>query len=208
MKIIAGLGNPGQKYELTRHNAGFLILDYFAHVNNLMFRPGKGDYYYAKGKIRQNEFMLVKPITYMNNSGLAVLEVIESIPEFKIEDLLVVYDDFQIPLGTIRIRTGGSDGGHNGISSIIYHLNTLDFPRMRAGTGTGEVMKKDDFVEFVLSNFSDEEMKKFKKMLPNYKDCIDSFLSNDLKIVMNNYNKNFLEPDNTGEKENNTTGNN
>ncbi|MCI0472379.1 MAG: aminoacyl-tRNA hydrolase [Ignavibacteria bacterium] len=193
MKIIAGLGNPGQKYELTRHNAGFMILEYFAHVNNLTFRPGKGDYYYAAGKIRQTEFMLVKPTTYMNNSGLAVLDITESIPEFNLEDLLVVYDDFQLPLGTIRVRKEGSDGGHNGLESIIYHLNTMDFPRMRVGIGTGEVMKKDDFVDFVLSNFTDEEMTCFKEMMPVYKSCIKDFLSEDIKIVMNRYNKNFLK---------------
>jgi PTH1 family peptidyl-tRNA hydrolase len=201
MKIIAGLGNPGQKYEITRHNAGFLILDSFAQANNLTFKPGKGDYYFAKGKISRTEFMLLKPTTYMNNSGLAVLEAVESIPEFNTENLLVVYDDFQLPLGTIRVRTGGSDGGHNGISSIIYHLNTMDFPRMRVGIGTGEVMKKDDFVDFVLSNFTGEEIKIFQDMMPNYSACIKDFLGEDLKAVMNRHNRNFLkkeEPDEDG----------
>jgi peptidyl-tRNA hydrolase, PTH1 family len=199
MKIIAGLGNPGQKYELTRHNTGFLILDYFAQVNNILFKPGKGDYYFAKGKISRTEFMLVKPTTYMNNSGLAVLEVVESIPEFNTEDLFVVYDDFQLPLGTIRVRTGGSDGGHNGISSIIYHLNTMEFPRMRVGIGTGDALKKDDFVDFVLSNFTGEEIEIFKDMMPNYTACIKDFLVEDIKIVMNLYNRNFLKKEESNE---------
>jgi peptidyl-tRNA hydrolase, PTH1 family len=206
MKIIAGLGNPGQKYELTRHNAGFLTLDYFAHKNKLLFKPGKADFYYAKGKIRQTEYMLLKPVTFMNNSGIALREASDLIPGFDLNNLLVVYDDFQLPLGTIRIRTKGGDGGHNGINSIIYHLNTTNFPRMRIGIGRSDVLNKDDFVDFVLSNFLAGEMEKFNEMLPNYSACITDFITQDIKSMMNNYNKNFLkteEPkeDKSGENE-------
>lgn len=192
MKLIVGLGNPGIQYQANRHNIGFIILDYFAESLNLKFKAGKGEYYISKGKFAGEEFVLLKPITFMNNSGLAVKNFIDDLNDFNLNDLLIVYDDFQIPLGTIRIKTKGSDGGHNGISSIIYHLITMDFPRMRIGIGKNEVLKKDDFVDYVLSDFSEEEISKIKELLPIYTDCIKSFLKTDLKNVMNSFNKNFL----------------
>ena len=95
----------------------------------------------------------------MNNSGIAVVQFLELYPEIEQKDILVVYDDFQLKLGTIRISENGSDGGHNGISSIIYHLNSMDIPRMRVGIGKGEVMKKEEFVDFVLTNFDNNEIR-------------------------------------------------
>lgn len=193
MKLIVGLGNPDSKYELTRHNAGFIIIDYIAENLNAGFKAGKGEYYFAQAKYKGDDIILLKPSTYMNNSGIAVAEFLELHPEINLQDILIIYDDFQLELGTIRIRENGSDGGHNGIASIIYHLNTIEFPRMRAGIGKGEVMKKEEFVDFVLSNFDDSEIEKIKKLLPIYKDSVLSFIKQPFKIVMNMYNKNFLE---------------
>ncbi len=193
MKLLVGLGNPGSKYELTRHNAGFIILDYIAEYLNAGFKAGKGEYYFAQTKYKGDDVILLKPSTYMNNSGIAVAEFLELHPEINLQDLLIIYDDFQLELGTIRIRQSGSDGGHNGIASIIYHLNTIEFPRMRVGIGKGEVMKKEEFVDFVLSNFYESEIEKVKKLLPVYKDCVLSFIKQPFKIVMNMYNKNYLE---------------
>jgi peptidyl-tRNA hydrolase, PTH1 family len=199
MKIITGLGNPGSKYELNRHNLGYIILDYFAAIHKLTFKPGKGEFYYAKGKYMNTDYMLIKPTTFMNNSGIAVREATDAIPGFDINNMLIVYDDFQLPMGTIRIRTKGGDGGHNGISDIIYHMNTVEFPRMRNGIGNEEVLKKEDFVDYVLSDFSKEEFEKIKVMLPYYNECLENFIGNNLKTVMNKFNRNFLDAEKNGE---------
>ncbi|MFA5011613.1 MAG: aminoacyl-tRNA hydrolase [Ignavibacteria bacterium] len=195
MKLIVGLGNPGTKYELTRHNAGYIIIDYVAEYLNSTFKAGKGEYYFTRAKYKGDDIILLKPSTYMNNSGIAVSQFFELHPEINLRDLLIIYDDFQLELGTIRIRQSGSDGGHNGIASIIYHLNTDDFPRMRVGIGKDEVMKKEEFVNFVLSNFDEPELEKIKNMLPVYRDCVFAYIKQPLKSVMNMYNKNFLVND-------------
>ena len=191
MKLIVGLGNPGSKYELTRHNIGFIILDFFAESINISFKAGKGDWLEAKGKIGDEDVYLLKPLTYMNNSGVAILEFMEKTGS-DIKDVLVIVDDFQIPLGMIRVRKGGSDGGHNGLSSIIYHLNSDEFPRMRAGIGRNEALKKEDFIDFVLGNFDKEEIENIKKLIPEYMKCIRSFITDGLTITMNTFNKMHL----------------
>lgn len=192
MKLIAGLGNPGKRYELTRHNIGFIATDYFAYKLNLKFKEGKGDWYEAPGKIDEVEFCLIKPTTYMNNSGIAVKEFLSK-NEIPQKDILVVVDDFQIPLGAIRVRTRGSDGGHNGLESIIYHLSSIDFPRMRIGIGKEEPLTKEDYIDYVLTNFDEDEIGKIKKLLPEYYNCIYSFILGDINDTMNKFNKNFLE---------------
>jgi len=193
MKLIVGLGNPGNEYALTRHNIGFMILDYVAGCLKCEFKAGKGEFYTARASYKGEDIILMKPTTYMNNSGIAVQEVLEMYPEAGMNDVLIVFDDFQLKLGTIRIRERGSDGGHNGISSIIYHLNSMDIPRMRVGTGRGDVLRKDEFVDFVLSNFTKEELETIKILLPTYKDCVLSYIREPFKAVMNRYNKHFLE---------------
>lgn len=197
MKLIVGLGNPGNKYAFTRHNAGFIILDYISEHFKSDFKAGKGDFYFLQTKFKGEDVIFIKPVTFMNNSGIAVLQILELYPSINLNDILIVYDDFQLNLGTIRIREKGSDGGHNGISNIIYHLNSMDVPRMRVGIGSGNVMKKDEFVDFVLSDFTAEEFESFKKVLPVYKECILSFIKEPFKMVMNKYNKNFLVEEKT-----------
>lgn len=188
MKLIVGLGNPGSKYELTRHNIGFIILDFFAESLNISFKASKGDWLEAKGRIGDEDVYLLKPLTYMNNSGIAILEFMEKTGA-DINDMLVIVDDFQIPLGMIRVRKDGSDGGHNGLSSIIYHLNSDEFPRMRIGIGRNEALKKDDFIDFVLGNFDREEIDNIKKLMPEYLKCIRSFITDGLPVTMNSFNK-------------------
>ncbi len=196
MKLIAGLGNPGTQYANTRHNIGFIALDYLSAFLKINFKPGKGDFYFASGKYRNEDYFLLKPSTFMNNSGLAILQFLELYEN--IEDsmnILVVHDDFHIPLGTIRIRTNGSDAGHNGVSSVMYHLNTDEFTRMRIGIGKKEIIRKDEYVDFVLTDFNADETEKIEKLLPVYRDCILSFLTDDIKITMNKFNRNFLPED-------------
>jgi len=204
MKLITGLGNPGNKYASTRHNAGFIALDNFALKLGIAFRPGRGDFYLASGKYKGEEFFLLKPTTYMNNSGIAVVQFFENYFTLEADkDLLVVHDDFNIPLGTLRLRQKGSDGGHNGIASIMYHLNSDEFPRMRIGIGCNDTLKKDEFVDFVLSDFLPNEIDTLNKLMPVFNECILSFLSEDIKITMNKFNRNFLPDEKDNKPENN-----
>ena len=191
MKLIVGLGNPGSKYELTRHNIGFIIADFFAGSLNISFKAGKGDWLEAKGRIGDEDVYLLKPLTFMNNSGMAILDFMEKTGA-DIKDVLVIVDDFQIPLGMIRVRKDGSDGGHNGLSSIIYHLNSDEFPRMRIGIGRNEALKKEEFIDFVLGNFDKEEIENIKKLMPDYLKCIRSFITDGLTVTMNSFNRMFL----------------
>ena len=204
MKLITGLGNPGNIYASTRHNAGFIALDNLALKLGIVFRPGRGDFYLASGKYEGEDFFLQKPTTYMNNSGIAVVQFFENYSTLEADkDLLVVHDDFNIPLGTLRLRQKGSDGGHNGIASIMYHLNSDEFPRMRIGIGSNDILKKDEFVDFVLSDFLPKEIDSLNKLVPVFNDCILSFLSEDIKITMNKFNRNFLPDDEDNKPENN-----
>ncbi|MBL8006783.1 MAG: aminoacyl-tRNA hydrolase [Ignavibacteria bacterium] len=196
MKLIIGLGNPGRKYELTRHNIGFLISDNFAETRGMSFKTGKGDWYECRFKIDEEEICLIKPVTYMNNSGVAVKEFIEKCEEeIKLRDIFVIVDDFQIVLGSVRVRKKGSDGGHNGLSSIIYHLNSDEFPRMRAGIGVNTVLKKDEYIDFVLGDFDEHEIKILRKMMPVYSECILSFIIHGITKTMNEFNKVFEKAD-------------
>lgn len=193
LKIIIGLGNPGSEYELTRHNIGFIIIDFFAELFKIKFKEGKGDWFECKGKIGDEEVYLFKPTTYMNNSGVVVKEIADRL-DADIKDVLVIVDDFQIPLGTIRVRKDGSDGGHNGLENIIYHLSSDEFPRMRVGIGKNEILRKEDFIDFVLGNFNNEEIEVIKKLMPDYMKCIESFVINGVTKTMNSFNKSFIEP--------------
>lgn len=199
MKLIVGLGNPGSKYTLTRHNIGFIISDYFANYYNLKFTEGKGDWYLCSARLDGCDFYIMKPTTFMNNSGNAVYDFILKY-DIPISDILIIYDDIHIPLGTIRIRMKGSDGGHNGISSIIYKLNTLEFPRMRIGIGRNKPIQKDEYTDFVLSNFEENELDNIKTLLPVYKDCITAYLREGIRKTMNKFNKNFLACSEQNEK--------
>jgi len=119
-KMIVGLGNVGREYEATRHNVGFMVVDLLASNAKKVFQPAKGEYFLTEFRHAGEDVMLLKPTTFMNNSGVAVKDAVEKFG-IGLGDLLVVYDDFNIPLGQLRLRKGGSDGGHNGVYSIIYH---------------------------------------------------------------------------------------
>ncbi|HRB00092.1 MAG TPA: aminoacyl-tRNA hydrolase [Ignavibacteria bacterium] len=192
MKLIVGLGNPGSKYTYTRHNIGFIVIDHFAESNGVLFMPGKGDWYECSLTVNDEEVFLLKPVTFMNNSGSAVKEFC-NIHNIKPEDVLAIYDDFQLPIGTVRVRKRGSNGGHNGISDIIYQMNTEEIPRMRIGIGNNNVLQKDDFIDFVLSDFTKDEMNDFIKIMPDLVSCIKSFITDEIKVTMNNFNKSFLQ---------------
>jgi len=157
-KLIIGLGNPGAQYEQTRHNAGFLAVELFSRD----FEGNWKNFENIAEVFKAGDILIVKPGQYMNNSGLAIKEV-AGYYRIKPHELLAVVDDFSIPLGTIRLRRSGSDGGHNGLASIIENLNTSDFPRLRMGIGP--VPERIDPADFVLSRFKKSELREVDIML-------------------------------------------
>jgi len=189
MLFIVGLGNPGDEYINTRHNLGFDVAGRVAQETGMRFREGKGDYLVAIGSFKNREIGVAKPLTYMNNSGEAVADIIEryAVP---LDQLLIVCDDFQLPLGTLRLRTGGSDGGHNGLASIIYQLQTDEFPRLRCGIGGETIPKDKSFMrDFVLDQFSNVEFPLVNTMRDKAKEACKSFVEHGVDKTMNVYNR-------------------
>lgn len=159
MRMIVGLGNPGKDYIDTRHNAGFMVVDQYASSLGLCFSDEKR----WKSKISKNgDCYLIKPQTYMNDSGVAVGQV-AAYYKIRPKEILVLYDDMDLPLGRLRIRASGSAGGHNGMRSVINHLGTQDFPRLRIGIGA--CVKGT--VKHVLGKFRDEERSELEKSVKN-----------------------------------------
>lgn len=160
IRAIVGLGNPGRKYDGAPHNLGFEVVDLLKGESE--FRPGPGDYYQCRTILASREIVLLKPTTYMNRSGIAVQQFAESDGVLPLE-MLVVADDFNLPLGRIRLRQTGTDGGHNGLASIIYHLQTDDFPRIRIGIGPAP--ENIPAEEFVLERFKQEQIPIVKEII-------------------------------------------
>ncbi len=174
MRAIIGIGNPGSSYQFNKHNAGFLLIDYFAKLNSINFIPSKYSYYQATATIGQVGYVLIKPTTYVNESGIAAAEVISNF-NLSHDDLLVVCDDVYLDIGSFKVKLSGGDGGHNGLSSIIYHLNTIDFPRIKIGVGRSTEEKK--LVDHVLSDFSDEDEPILTNVFKNSSTLIREFIT-------------------------------
>ena len=188
MQVIIGIGNPGSRYRFNRHNVGFQFLDYFAEKKSLNFKASKSDYYFAEGGSDNNPFLLVKPSSYVNNSGIPVLSVLEEY-KIRLSDLLVIVDDINIPVSIIRVRKSGGDGGHNGLGSIIYHLNSQEFPRLRIGIGND--FESGNLPDYVLSDFNEDE---FKKLLKTFDVCsilVDEFINDGFQKMLNSYSRLF-----------------
>ena len=173
MRVIFGIGNPGIRYEHTRHNAGFLLLDFFANRNSLVFKEAPGEYLEASAKIGDQDYSLIKPITFVNNCGIAARQVCDKY-EVKPENFLVVCDDSNIENYELRVRLSGSDGGHNGLSSIIYHLITDEFPRIRIGIGRSSVA--ENLADYVLSKFSKNELEEYQSTFTKAVSLIEGFI--------------------------------
>ncbi len=161
MKLIVGLGNPGNEYNFTRHNSGFLALDFYAKIKGLDWEkhPKFGAIY-----LREGDKIFIKPQGFYNTSGVPVKAFL-NFYKIPLEDLLIICDDFNLDFGKIRQREKGSAGGNNGLKSIIKELNTDEFPRLRIGTGNDELRKKLGDMDFVLSRFTPEEKAKLPKIL-------------------------------------------
>lgn len=186
MYIVVGLGNPGDKYKYTRHNVGFITLDYLASKHHIAVSKIKHKAVLGEGVIHGEKVVLVKPQTYMNLSGESVMEIANW---YKVESchLIVIYDDVDLPVGKVRIRPNGSSGSHNGMKSIIYLLNTDDFPRIRIGIG-----KQPDYMDlgdYVLGKFTDEEIPIFEETVKKASLAVEEIIKSGINTSMNKYNK-------------------
>src|SRR5512135_3632445 len=186
MKIIVGLGNPGKKYERTRHNAGFLAVD--ALARSLRFDLSQEKYHalVGKGNIGREEVLLAKPQTYMNESGRSVGSIIRYTTA-AVSDLIVVHDELDLPPGTVRVKSGGGHGGHNGLRSIIDHLGTPEFIRVRVGVG--RPLPGSDAADHVLSPFSQEERTNAEASFERAAEAVTAIIVNGLTKAMNDFNK-------------------
>lgn len=186
MKVFVGLGNPGPRYALSRHNVGFLFIEEFLKHAKLLGKKKRTAYELFRVIYDNNEILLVKPLKFMNASGVAIKKFLEDYSDIKIKNMYVVFDDLWIPLGKIRIRFQGSDGGHNGVKSIIDQLNTKQFPRIRIGIGP--ISEQVNMVDYVLGEFTDNEINvAFKSIRFATKAAMD-LCKYDMKKVMSHYN--------------------
>ena len=181
MKMIVGLGNPGMEYVNTRHNVGFSVVNKFAKNNNFKFSR-KGKTLISENNLNGEKLIIIKPLTYMNLSGNSV-ESIRSIYKTEPKDILVIFDDMDLPCGKLRVKAKGSAGGHNGIKSIISCIGTQEFPRIKIGIGRDE-----NAIDFVLGKFSRSESKIMEESYNLACDAINDWLENDIAFVMNKYN--------------------
>jgi len=187
MYIIAGLGNPTREYRNTRHNIGFDVIDMLSDKHNIDVTTIKHKALVGKGMIGGEKVILVKPQTYMNLSGESLIDVCQY---YKIDvqtELIVIYDDIALDVGAIRIRESGSAGGHNGMKSIIQHLSTDKFIRIRMGVG--EKPKGYDLADYVLGHFTDKERESMDRGAVDAINAIELILSEDVRKAMNEYNK-------------------
>jgi len=183
MKVIVGLGNPGPRYKDTRHNVGFETLEELARRHPVQREESRFDAIIAHFQINQEKVCLLKPLTYMNLSGRAVRAFV-SYYKIDLQDLIVIYDDMDLPVGSLRIRSKGGTGGHRGMNSLVENLGTQDFARIRIGIGrpSGEA------VDWVLGRFSPEEKPLIQKAISRAADAVECWLNHGIDKAMNEYN--------------------
>ncbi|MDQ3169659.1 MAG: aminoacyl-tRNA hydrolase [Acidobacteriota bacterium] len=188
MKLIAGLGNPGAQYRGTRHNVGFEVVDLLASRHGAAFGAAKVDGLIAKIRLAggAEDALLLKPLTYMNLSGEAVQGLAHY---FKIDapDILIVADDVNLPLGRLRVRKTGTEGGHNGLRSVAQMLGTIDYPRLRVGVGMGDGRR--ELADHVLSRFEHDEIPGIEAAIARAADAAEAFVTTSIDAVMNAYNR-------------------
>ncbi len=187
ISLIVGLGNAGIRYAETRHNAGYDLLDRLSLKLKMRQKSGRGDYNIAEKEIDGKMVRLVWPTGSMNNCGVAVMQTL-ALFNVPMEEILIIYDDYNIPLGTLRIRTKGTDGGHNGMQSVIDHMDTEEITRLRLGVGP--LPEEIDPVQFVLGRFLPEEAEKKEKMLDKAGDAVLYLIKNRPEEAMTIYNNN------------------
>ncbi len=173
MRLIIGFGNPGNQYNFTRHNFGFLALDFYAKLNNLTWAE-KPRWRALVAENKANDALLIKPQTFYNDQG-SCIRTISDFYKVKPKDILIICDDFNLTFGQIRFRERGSAGGNNGLKSTIQHLGTDDFPRLRLGTGNDELRNRIGDVDFVLSKFTEEEHANLPETLRKIADFVSKY---------------------------------
>ena len=185
--LIVGLGNPGKDYQYTRHNLGFLVVEHLARQNALKFSQSSfTNALTAEGQVAGKKLMLLLPLTYVNNSGAAVRAAVHY-KKIALENILVVMDDVNVEFKEMRLRPSGSNGGHNGLSSVIEHMKTKDFGRLRLGVGAPR--QKDMMVDYVLGEFTAQEKKHLKGFIEEAGDCCIAWLSEGMNKAMNQFNR-------------------
>ncbi len=185
MKLIVGLGNVGSKYTFTRHNVGFMLADSIAVNNSLSFRENSRlKCFMTNLRNGIDDYLIIKPTTFMNLSGESVRAVMDYY-KIPIEDVLIVYDDLSLELGKTRFRANGSDGGHNGIKSVIQHVGTKEIARLKIGIGPQPNLPSE---VFVLQNFSKEELETLKTALSKAKDGIECYFKEGIAVAQNKFN--------------------
>ena len=185
--IIAGLGNPGAEYEKTRHNAGFLAIDYIASKYNVSINRLKFKALVAEADISGKRVLLMKPQTFMNSSGEAIGEA-AAFYKIDAENIIILHDEISFDAGIIRIRRKGSAGGHNGLKSIIAHISSDAFPRVKIGIGQ-KPSPDYDLARWVLGKFPAEDMRKMEERFPDILNSAELILSGDIESAMNKYSK-------------------
>ena len=192
MYLIVGLGNPGMKYDATKHNMGFKVIDELVETYGIPSSGTSLKGMYGKGMIGCEKVILIKPMTYMNNSGECVRAFVDYYKVDPEEEVIIIYDDITLEPGSNRVRQKGSAGGHNGIKSIIAHLGTEKFKRIRVGVG--EKPKNGDLADFVLSPFKPEEKDAVREGIEKAAKAVEVILTDGADAAMNRYNKKAAKP--------------
>jgi len=186
VKLVAGLGNPGGQYRGTRHNVGFEVVDLLARRHGLAFESAPADAVLAKWRTNGEVVLVAKALTFMNLSGPAIAELVRYY-RVSLADLLIVSDDVNLPLGRLRLRPGGSEGGHNGLRSVADALGTVDYPRLRIGVGRGDAQR--DLADHVLARFEADEQSGIEGAIARAADAVEAWIQQGFETVMNAYNR-------------------
>ena len=193
MKLIVGLGNPGRIYARNRHNIGFMCVSHFAKTQGIRFDKKQGQARIGTGEVAGNKLIVARPQTHMNLSGESVIRLVNKF-NISLNDLLVIHDDLDLPLGKIRLSQGSGSGGHKGVDSIITHLGSLDFPRIKVGIGRPPIIedsaedREADIVAYVLNDFTPDEKKFITEVIPEVSEAVLCLLNEGLTAAMNKYN--------------------
>ena len=186
MYLIVGLGNPEQEYSNTRHNMGFDVINKIASLQDIKITKKKFNSLYGSGEIEGEKVVLIKPQTYMNSSGEAVGKFVSYYKINEPDKILVIYDDMDTQVGTIKIRKKGGPGTHNGMKSVVYELATEEFPRIRVGIG--KPLTKTDMIDYVIKKVDEKTYDELEKGIDKAADAVFEILKNDIDTAMNKYN--------------------
>jgi PTH1 family peptidyl-tRNA hydrolase len=186
VKLVAGLGNPGDRYRRTRHNVGFDVVDLLALRHETRFETSPAEALQAKWRTPDDVVWLVKPLTFMNLSGAAIA-ALGRFYKVSTPDVLIVSDDVNLPLGRLRARANGSEGGHNGLRSVAEMLGTTDYARLRVGVGRGNLQR--DLADHVLAGFDPDERPVIERAIERAADAVDAWVTSGLEAMMNVYNR-------------------